>query len=69
MSPEADITAEEIIARGRIAGLDITPEDAAMMVAGVRRNQEMANIVRGIVEQDAVPAFNFDPRAARPEVH
>ena len=62
MSSEPEITVEEILARTRQAGLNLTLAEAEGMLAGVRRNEAMKRVVRTIVEEDSAPAFVFGPR-------
>ena len=62
LSSGSDITVETIACAEEIAGITLTPEQRAMMVENLRRQQRAQQALHAIPIDNAVqPAFYFDP--------
>ena len=55
-------TVESVLAGAMHAGLPLTEEEAAELVKGVGRMQDMARTVRGLLASTTEPAPVFSPR-------
>ena len=58
-------TVESILAGAKRVGLPLTEEEAAELVKGVGRMQEMASKVRSLLESTTEPAPVFSPGERR----
>ena len=56
-----EIDVESILVAARRAGLPLTEEEAANLVKGVTRMQEMAHRVRELLKESDEPAVVFSP--------
>ena len=64
MTTDNQPTVQSIMADARLAGLPLTEEEAGQLLKGVRRNREMAETVRKVIEASVEPAPVFDARSA-----
>jgi hypothetical protein len=60
VSEDKGPTAESILAEAQRMSLPLTPEEAAELVKGVSRMQEMARNVRTLISDATEPAPSFD---------
>ena len=58
-------TVESILAGAKHAGLPLTEEEAAELIKGVARMQDMARTVRSLLESTTEPAPIFSPSERR----
>ena len=67
MAPSERLTDEEVAAYAAKIDMPVPTEALAALAIGVRRNQAMADICRGLVDGDVTPDFVFRPlrRAAK----
>ena len=61
MATEEQPTVESILAGAKRAGLPLTEEEAAELVKGVARMQDMARTVRSLLQSTTEPAPVFSP--------
>jgi hypothetical protein len=65
MTANEQPTVESILAGARYAGLPLTKEEAAELIKGVARMQDMARTVRTLLESTTEPAPVFSPGEGR----
>ena len=65
MTANEQPTVESILAGARHAGLPLTEEEAAELVKGVARMQDMGRTVRNLLESTTEPAPVFSPGERR----
>ena len=65
MASEEQPTVESILAGAKHAGLPLTEDEAAELVKGVGRMQDMARTVRSLLEPATEPAPVFSPGEPR----
>ncbi len=63
-----EVTLSSIQAQARLVGLPLTEDEAAQLLAGVRRNQLMAQAVRRLNETVTEPAPVFTPLSSNGSV-
>ena len=65
MTSEIQPTVESILAGARHVGLPLTEEEAAELIKGIGRMQDMARNVRSLLESTTEPAPVFSPGERR----
>jgi Asp-tRNA(Asn)/Glu-tRNA(Gln) amidotransferase A subunit family amidase len=64
----ADVTPEVVAEAEKVAGIEFTPAERELMVAGLRANRSAYGVLRDLgIPNDVAPAFHFDPTPAGEE--
>lgn len=74
MQPESsdanqDEAVRKVLEAARLAGIPMTPEDAAVMVGAVERNRGYGRVARSFISKTDEPAHVFRPSSPPEDSH